>query len=214
VIYDAAHCFGTKYKEEYIFNYGDISITSFHATKVFHTVEGGGIFCSYQDVAEKAYKLANFGYDDDPYSFVYPGINAKNSEFHAAMGLCNLKYINELLRKRKQQWLYYFKHLNKDFCLLQINNDCNFNYGYFPVIFETEEELDKAVISLEKKDIYPRRYFYPVLSSLPYIEKSICPVAESISRRILCLPLYYDLLQSEQREIIEILKKGRNRLCT
>jgi len=106
VIFDAAHCFGTKYKGQSVFNFGDISTASFHATKLFHTVEGGAVITKDQRVSEKVYRMRNFGHAG-PGNFEGMGINGKNSEFHAAMGLCNLKYINNILERRKVQWLAY-----------------------------------------------------------------------------------------------------------
>jgi dTDP-4-amino-4,6-dideoxygalactose transaminase len=212
VIYDAAHCFGTLYKGQSIFNCGDVSTTSLHATKVFHTVEGGIIFSSLHGVLEKVALLRNFGHTS-PVSFDGVGINAKNSEFHAAMGLCNLKYLDAILAKRKMQWLYYreaLRHLGAQF--IRINPDCTYNYAYFPVVFPTEEILLRVMEALNAHEVFPRRYFYPSLSTLDYVQKRACPVVESIASRVLCLPLFHDLTLEEQDMIVETVLKTQNKL--
>jgi len=210
VIYDAAHCFGTKYKGKTIFSYGDISTSSFHATKLFHTAEGGGVFTSDPELLRKMSLLRNFGHTS-PVTFEGVGINAKNSEFHAAMGLCNLKYIDQILDVRKRQWLYYekqLKGLNVKF--LNINPDCEFNYAYFPIVFKTEESLDKSIQTLNNNYVYPRRYFYPALSTLDYVKGGSCPIAEDLAKKVICLPLYHDLTVEEQDMICRILLRVQN----
>jgi dTDP-4-amino-4,6-dideoxygalactose transaminase len=203
VIYDAAHCFGTKYKGRSVFAYGDISATSFHATKLFHTVEGGAVFTSDPDLYRKMDFMRNFGHNG-PDNFAELGINGKNSEFHAAMGLCNLNYIHELLESRKRQWLFYQELLRGNGVqLLSLEKDTEFNYAYFPVIFPAEEDLLNAVSVLNKEGISPRRYFYPVLNTLDYVTYTCCPVAESIAKRVLCLPLFYGLDKEDQLKITQ-----------
>ena len=204
VIYDAAHCFGTKYKGKSIFAYGDISAVSFHATKLFHTVEGGGVFCGDFEVSECVRKYGNFGYDGSPVSFSCAGINAKNSELHAVMGLCNLKRAEALLARRKEQWLYYKDVLSERFQLLEITNGCLFNYAYFPVVFDSEEVVLNVMSRLAHEGIHIRRYFYPALSKLPYLEQVLLPVVDDIAPRVACLPLFYDLSEAEQRRIMTI----------
>jgi dTDP-4-amino-4,6-dideoxygalactose transaminase len=205
VIYDAAHCFGTKYKGKSVFFYGDISTSSFHATKLFHTAEGGAVFTKEPELLRKMSLLRNFGHTS-PVSFEGAGINAKSSEFHAAMGLCVLKYIDEILAKRKNQWMNYKEKLkNLEAGFLSINPDCEFNYAYFPIVFQTQEQLEKAVTELNNKYVYPRRYFYPALSTLDYVNKQSCPVAENIASKVICLPLFHDLSLEEQDMICNIL---------
>lgn len=206
IIYDAAHCFGTKYKGNTVFSYGDLSIVSFHATKLFHTVEGGGIFCG-DDIHHLVHKFANFGYNGTPDDFICSGVNAKNSEMHAAMGLCNFEYIKEILSAREEQWNFYCQHLKGHFQLIKITNECNFNYSYFPIVFSTEAELNKKLELLKKSNISPRRYFYPSLNCLPYLDYTSMPIAEDISKKILCLPLFHRLTTSQQELIIDILLK-------
>jgi dTDP-4-amino-4,6-dideoxygalactose transaminase len=205
VIYDAAHAFGVKYKGESIFNYGDISITSFHATKLFHTIEGGGMMTRDTNLNEKIKRLRNFGHKT-PVSFDGVGINGKNSEVHAAMGLTNLKYIKQILQRRKELSLHYDAQLEG----LNITRPSLLawstkNYSYYPAIFEDEAMLLKVLAVLEKEDIYPRRYFYPSLSSLDYVEGEEMPISDNIASRILCLPLYHTLEKTDINRICDIL---------
>ena len=193
VIYDAAHAFGCIYKGKSLLSYGDISTCSFHATKVFHTVEGGAIICNDEELDKKLYLYRSFGHLGDDYYSI--GINGKNSEFHAAMGLVNLKHVHQILEQRKILSEYYtdkLASLNVRRPLLPHN--LVYNYSYYPVIFETESQLLKAINNLKKISVNPRRYFYPSLNRLPFIKnQSVMPFSESISSRVLCLPLYNDL---------------------
>jgi dTDP-4-amino-4,6-dideoxygalactose transaminase len=210
VIYDAAHCFGTKYKGKSVFAFGDISTTSFHATKLFHTVEGGAVFCNCPELLKKMAYLRNFGHNG-PEDFALVGINGKNSEFHAAMGIANFPYINQILEARKRQSLRYgemLKGLRVKY--LSINTSAEFNYAYFPIVFETETNLLKAVAELNSKLITPRRYFYPSLNNLQYLNKQEAPVSEDISKTILCLPLFYDLSNADIDTICEIILRSQN----
>lgn len=211
VIYDAAHCFGTTYKGKSIFEYGDISTTSFHATKLFHTGEGGAVFTTNPELLKKMALLRNFGHTS-PTSFDGVGINAKNSEFHAAMGLSVLKYMDNIKNKRKIQWDYYLELVDTlNIQVLKITEGTtNYNGAYFPIIFESEEILLKSVEALTLQYITPRRYFYPSLNKVNYIEYMSCPVAESVAKRVLCLPLYHDLSTEEQEMIIRFLLRVQN----
>ena len=204
VIYDAAHAFGTSYKDKLIFNYGDVSTCSFHATKIFHMGEGGCVITNDDELNDQLNLYKHFGHIGDDYYTM--GINAKNSEFHAAMGLCNLKYIDDILQKQKEKWLFYYSALKQtDLQLLQIKNDVTYNYAYFPVVFPSEEKLLKAITRLNNNEIFPRRYFYPSLNTLRYVGYQSCPVSEEISKCVLCLPIYYSLDKDSQRKIIQIL---------
>lgn len=206
VIYDAAHCFGVKYKGRSIFEYGDISTTSFHATKVFHTGEGGAIFANNEVLIHKIWYKHNFGHKGKE-NFHGLGINAKMNELQAAMGLAVLPHQEELLHKRKNIVETYKKKLdNINVKLLKLNPDINWNYSYFPVIFESEKTLLQVMSVLEANNIFPRRYFYPSLNTLPYVENQSCPVSESISKCVLCLPIGYDLSQSQLNNICKIIK--------
>lgn len=207
VIYDAAHCFGTIYKGKSVFEYGDISASSFHATKLFHTVEGGAVFTQDEALNKSMWHMRNFGHAG-PENFEGVGINGKNSELHAAMGLLNLKYIDDVLLKRKKQCLVYFKNLSDQPLQFQKQNEhAKINYAYFPVVFENEETTLNVEKALNEKEIYPRRYFYPSLNKLDYVEGN-SPVAEHIANSILCLPLYHDLSENEQEKVISVIKNA------
>lgn len=210
VIYDAAHCFGTKYKGKSVFEYGDIVTTSFHATKLFHTTEGGAVFTTDADLLKRMSYLRNFGHNG-PESFATLGINGKNSEFHAAMGLCNLKYVDEILAKRKQIYLGYDKWLRKaNLSWIEITKSAEFNYSYYPVVFQSEEELIKVIKTLEGHKIYPRRYFYPCLSSLNYVKPYPTPISTDISKRILCLPSSHELSPETIDMIARVVLRALN----
>lgn len=210
VIYDAAHCFGTQYKGKSVFSYGDIATTSFHATKLFHTVEGGAVFCSDPDLLKKMASLRNFGYNG-PEDFEMVGINGKNSEFHAAMGLANLQHIDKILASRKEQCGMY-DHMLKglDVQHLKVQADSIFNYSYYPIVFKTEEAMQKALTALNLNRVSPRRYFYPSLNQLKFLDKQESEISESISKRILCLPLYVDLAKEEIDYVCRILLRVQN----
>lgn len=197
VIYDAAHCFGTLVDGESVFKWGDISTTSFHATKLYHTIEGGGVFTNDPEVLKKMAWVRNFGHNG-PDDFSGLGINGKNSEFHAAMGLVNLNHINNILESRKNQTIFYnerlaYKSLYRPILLKGAES----NNSYYPVVFETHEMMLKVKRALELDEIFPRRYFYPSLSSLNYVDKQNTPVSDDIASRILCLPMYYELTKVE-----------------
>lgn len=201
VIYDAAHCFGVTYKGKSIFEYGDISTCSFHATKIFHTGEGGALFTKDMELFEKLFYHHNFGhkgYED----FQGLGINAKMSELQAAMGLAILPYMAKILKCRKDR-VDLYSMLLRDLGIkkLLLREDMNWNYSYFPAIFQSEEDLIRIKRKLNEKNIYPRRYFYPILSDLNYLESSKTPTARFISKRILCLPLYHYLKESDIKTI-------------
>ena len=206
VIYDAAHAFDVKYKGKSILNYGDISTLSFHATKLFHTIEGGALIINDDSLVKKARELINFGIENAE-SIPGLGINAKMNEFEAAMGLCMLDEMETIIDKRKTVYQRYQKELNGVVKFQKQNEDSTQNYSYFPVIFESEKELLKVQEALNQENINPRRYFYPSLDSLSYIEpKQKCEISRNISKRILCLPLYPELEKDIQSKIINIIK--------
>lgn len=207
VIYDAAHCFGVKYKGQSIFNYGDASTCSFHATKLFHTGEGGALFCNNEKFKEKMYYSHNFGHNG-PEEYHGLGINAKMSELQAAMGLSVLPYLNKIISERNFICNFYDKYLNFDkIKKKKLREDTEWNYSYYPIIFKSEKELLRVKNNLESLEINPRRYFYPSLNKLPYLNNSSCPISEDISKRILCLPLYVGLKKDELFKIIEIVNR-------
>ena len=210
VIYDAAHCFGTKYKGESVYNYGDISTASFHATKIFHTIEGGAVFTRDSKLLKKMAYMRNFGHHG-PMDFAEVGINAKNSEFHAAMGLVNLKYIAPIAQSRKDQherYRYWLQYLVLD--TVKITADTEYNFSYFPVIFKQESDLLKAVEMLNAHWIYPRRYFYPTLNNLSYVEKYATPYCDEVASKVLCLPMYHSLSVEEIDFICRLLLRAQN----
>ncbi|MEN9333619.1 MAG: hypothetical protein RLY35_799 [Bacteroidota bacterium] len=203
VIYDAAHCFGVKYKGESVFNYGDISTCSFHATKVFHTGEGGALFTASELLFSEAYQRHNFGHLNT-IDIGLVGINAKISELQAAMGLTMLPEMNKILTERKKVVEYYLQHLvNDDIQCIQLRPETEWNYSYFPVLFKDENTVLSVLDVLAKRDIFPRRYFYPSLNQLPYLTHQSCPISESASSRILCLPLYVGLSESDLNNIVQ-----------
>jgi dTDP-4-amino-4,6-dideoxygalactose transaminase len=202
VIYDAAHAFGVTYNGKSIQSYGDISVCSFHSTKPFHTIEGGGLIVRDKEVSDKAELIKRFGHNYDDHIML--GINAKASEFQAAMGLCNLKYVDGIIKNRKTLSELYDKLLDEKFRRPAPEKNLAYNYAYYPILFESESELTRAVDKLNQENIFPRRYFYPSLNELPYVKhKQNCPVSEDIARRILCLPLYDGLEEAVIKKICE-----------
>lgn len=208
VIYDAAHAFGVNYKNTSVLNYGDISTLSFHATKLFHTIEGGGIITSDDELAHKIAYMRNFGHDG-PEKFFGLGINGKSSEFQAAMGLCVLPKIEIIIEKRKEiseRYKSMLRDLPIDYLTIQ-ENTTQYNYAYFPVLFKSESDLKKVMEALSLEQVSARRYFYPVLNSLNYVENNIPDsYAEDASKRVLCLPLYPDLSMKDVDRISGIIK--------
>lgn len=204
VIYDAAHTFGSKYKGHSLCSYGDISTLSFHATKLFHTIEGGGCIVNDRETFEKLELMKRFGHVGD--NHIMLGINAKQDEFNAAMGLANLEHIGEIVAERKRISELYDFLLEGKLRRPKKQEGLEYNYAYYPVLFESEKELLAAFERLARINVYPRRYFYPSLNILPYIEKTDqCPVSEDISSRIACFPLYVGLKYAIVRNICEVL---------
>jgi dTDP-4-amino-4,6-dideoxygalactose transaminase len=206
IIYDAAHAFNVKYKGRSILDYGDISTLSFHATKIFHSIEGGALIINDDNLVEKARFLINFGIKNKE-EIPELGTNAKMNEFSAAMGLCVLDDLEELCTKRKSVYELYKKELLDFVKLQQENRDSTQNYSYFPIILKNEEQLKKIEMALIDEDIYPRRYFYPSLDTLHYINPSqYCEISRDIASRILCLPMYAELVLSDVKKICDIIK--------
>jgi dTDP-4-amino-4,6-dideoxygalactose transaminase len=205
VIYDAAHCFGVKYKGESIFEYGDVATCSFHATKLFHTGEGGALFCNDAQLMHQLFYSHNFGHDG-PLAFHGLGINGKISELQAAMGLAVLPYLSHIVKERTRVVDYYNAHLNFS-CLkkMKLRANTEWNYSYYPLILETEAQLLKIQRGLNDNAIFPRRYFYPSLNTIDYAKGQAMPISESIASRILCLPLYVGLEEKELERICKII---------
>jgi dTDP-4-amino-4,6-dideoxygalactose transaminase len=208
VIYDAAHSFGVKYNNESIFNFGDVSTCSFHATKIFHTGEGGAMFCNEKSIYDKLFYSHNFGHNG-PLDFHGLGINAKISELQSALGLAVFDHYEEIVQARKNVVSIYDKLLNFDkISKIKLRENTDWNYSYYPIIFETEEQLLQVQKELNENQIFPRRYFYPSLNTIKYTEGKNMPISESISSRILCLPLYVGLSIIEQKQIITIINNN------
>ena len=207
VIYDAAHAFDVKYKDKSLLSYGDISTLSFHATKLFHTIEGGALIINDDSLLEKVRYLINFGIKNQE-EIPHLGTNAKMNEFEAAMGLCILDDIEDIKTNRKKVVENYKIGLESLVTFQEQNNQATENYSYFPILFKNEEDLSKVQKSLNKENIFPRRYFYPSLDTLEYIEpKQECKISRDISKRILCLPIYAELEKDNQDKIIDIIRK-------
>ena len=205
IIYDAAHTFGASYNQKAIMQYGDISTCSFHATKVFHTVEGGCIVTNNDEIAKQLRLFRSFGHVGDDYFTV--GVNAKNSEFHAAMGLCVFNHLDEILNERKQV-VNYYNRLLTGVTKPVIRSNAGWNYAYYPVVFKSEKYLLQVREALANQQIFTRRYFYPSLNQLTFIKDHFsCPVSEDISARVLSLPLYDSLSKADVETICGIINK-------
>lgn len=206
VIYDGAHAFGINYKGRSILNYGDISILSFHATKLFHTIEGGALIINNDKIYEKVKLMINFGIKT--YEEISElGINAKMNEFQAAMGLCVLEDMSKITKHRKEIYDRYTAYLKdcSEVRLQKHNALCNMNYGYFPVVFNSEAQLKRVIDILNEHQVIPRRYFYPSLDKLPYVGPSDSQISNDISSRILCLPIYEALELKDVDMIIGLI---------
>lgn len=208
VIYDAAHCFGSTYKGKSLYAWGDISTASFHATKLFHTVEGGALFCNDDEVAHRISFMRNFGHNGQE-AFWGLGINGKNSEFHAAMGLAIWPDIDSILQKRKEIYAAYVKGLHPLLERGLINmpqtlDNSDVNRAYIPILLADEKQLLRLRDVLQAAYIYPRRYFYPSLNNLPYTNIS-CKVAEDYASRVLCMPTYHSLSDTDISRVISII---------
>jgi len=207
LIYDAAHAFDVSDGDTNVLRYGDASTLSFHATKIFHTIEGGAIILHNEEEYKKAKLLINFGISDyDKVDIL--GINCKMNEFQAAMGLAVLDDFEQISLGRERVWKKYLDAFTKIHGVqLQINNErFKNNYSYFPIVFESEAKLMAIKLELNKQNINPRRYFYPSLNRLDYLHQTNqCPVSESLAVRILCLPIFPDLDEKVQENIIKII---------
>lgn len=206
VIYDAAHCFGVKYKGESIFNFGDISTCSFHATKLFHTGEGGALFTKDNELHQKLFYHHNFGHKGQE-DFQGLGINAKMSEMQAALGLALFPYLKEIFKERSNVYEEYLKFVpeNKSF---RVRENTEWNYSYFPVFFKNQKELLKIKMALNREKIFPRRYFYPSLNKLPYVSNQKCLESEFLAQRVLCLPVYTDIDKTDIKNICKIILRN------
>ena len=208
VIYDAAHAFGVEYKGKSVLNFGDISVLSFHATKLFHTIEGGGITTNCDEFARKISYMRNFGHNGQE-DFFGIGINGKSSELHAAMGLCIFPAIDKIIEKRKTISEFYNNRLN-NFPIITRPifgvNVTRHNFSYYPILFNSEDALLSIKKRLENEGISCRRYFFPSLNTLNYVENNLeNSLSESVSSRILCLPIYPDLAIADVERICSLI---------
>lgn len=211
VIYDGAHAFGVEVYGKSIFEYGDISTCSLHATKLYHSIEGGLVITKDPELLRKLAFTRNFGFYG-PEAFAELGINGKNSEFHAAMGLANLKYIDAIHHKRKLLTERYDRNLKAFKARKPVwKSEASINYAYYPLVFEEEDLMHKCITTLQGYEIFTRRYFYPSLAKvLPYLEPTDMPITDDISKKVLCLPLYYDLTVEEVDLISRLLLRTQN----
>jgi len=207
VIYDAAHAIGSTYKGKSLLEYGDISATSLHATKLLNTAEGGGCITEDKELHEKLKRIRFFGHNEFK-DIVEDGFNGKMTEVHAALGLANLKYYDVVLEDRKNKYQFYKDELSSvpdlQFQFVRYGAP---NYSYFPLIFDSEKRLLEVEKRLNGRNIYPRRYFYPSVNTFTkVVAYQSCPVSEDVARRILCLPLYWQLSENEVKEIALTIK--------
>jgi dTDP-4-amino-4,6-dideoxygalactose transaminase len=217
VIYDAAHAFGVRYKDQSLLKHGDLSVLSFHATKVFNTFEGGAIVCPDAKTKQRIDYLKNFGIADEV-TVVAPGINGKMSEIQAAFGMLQLKHIDRAIHKREAVSHRYREALAnvRGITLLQAHADTVHNHSYFPILVESDYPItrDQLYDQLREADVYARRYFYPLISDLPMYRglhsarEANLPVAKFIADRILCLPIYPDLKEEEQGRVINQIARN------
>jgi len=216
VIYDAAHAFGVTINGQSILNFGDLSVLSFHATKVFNTFEGGAIVCHDEKTKQRIDFLKNFGFADE-ITVVAPGINAKMNEFQAALGIVQLKHVDEYIEKRKQIAELYRKELSKIKGIRVLNDieGVRHSYTYFPILIDEKEygkSRDDVYEMLKKHNIYGRRYFYPLISQfptyrgLPSANAENLAIANYVTYQIICLPFYSELNHNKIDYIIKLLK--------
>jgi len=216
VIYDAAHGFGVNYRGSSLLNHGDLSVLSFHATKVFNTFEGGAIICPDARTKQHIDNLKNFGFLDEV-TVVAPGINGKMSEINAAFGLLQLKHVDQALARRKGIDANYRRQLagvSGISCLPQAD-DATANNSYFPIMIGDDYPLSRDALyqKLKDKGIFARRYFYPLISNFPMYrglasaQSGNLPVATAASQRVLCLPIYPALLHDDQQRVIDIIRE-------
>lgn len=211
VIYDAAHAFGVQVNGKSIFEFGDISTCSLHATKHYHSIEGGLLITKDAALLKKLAYIRNFGFNG-PERFAELGLNGKNSEYHAAMGLANLKYTDAVHEKRKQLTERYDGKLQTLQAQRPVwHEGSENNYAYYPIVFDNEELLLRCIDFLNSYEIFTRRYFYPSLAqALPYVQSKPLAVTDDISRRVLCLPLFYDLTLEEVDLLCRLMLRTQN----
>lgn len=215
IIYDAAHAFGVRYKGESLLNYGDLSVLSFHATKVYNTFEGGAIVCPDAKSKQRIDYLKNFGFADEV-TVVAPGINGKMNEVQAAFGLLQLSHIETAITRRREIDIRYRAELQDviGISFLTPIRDCRYNYAYFPILVQPNYLIsrDELYTKLRQHGVYARRYFYPLISDFPMYRglasasPDNLPVARHISNQVLCLPIFPDMSEEQQRTVIQVVR--------
>ncbi len=220
VIYDAAHAFAVENEQGSILNYGDLSVLSFHATKVFNTFEGGAIVCHDAKTKKRIDQLKNFGFVDEV-TVVAPGINGKMSEINAAFGVLQLEHMDKVLDRRKAIDVFYREQLQdvQGIHFITHTNETKSNFSYFPITVEPDYPIgrDELYANLRDEQIFARRYFYPLISQfpmyrgLPSANRDNLPNADKVASKIICLPIYPDLEISDCQRVIQIIKAGAHR---
>lgn len=209
VIYDAAHAYGVRLHNDSLLNHGDCSTLSFHATKLFHTGEGGAIVFRDSDVEQRAFLMSKFGHLGED-NYIGLGINTKMSELHAAMGLSMLGHVDGIIEARRQCSAWYDERLaGVSLKRPKVVEELEYNYAYYPVVFDTHEKAMAVRDALQNQEIFPRRYFHPSLNTLPFLQESMqrpCPMSESLAQRVLSLPLYATLTEQEIDRICACIK--------
>ncbi len=210
VIYDAAHAFGVKKGGESVANMGDAAMFSTHATKVFHTIEGGIVCYKDPELFKALEYIVNFGFTSQE-DVDYVGTNARMNEFEAAMGICNLRHIDEEIAKRKLVSDRYYERLSgkKGIILNRIPDDLKWNYAYFPIVFDGFKNRDQVKAELENHNIFARKYFYPIITKMACYEEQFAnvklPVAEHIAANVLTLPMYADMTVEDADRICDVI---------
>ena len=209
LLYDAAHAFGVRYRGRSLLVWGDACTLSFHATKLFHTVEGGAVVTADGNLADTVRRLRNFGHTS-PESFEEPGINAKTSEFHAAMGLCLLPRVPDYIRQRQVACERYDARLQGAAGVRRPlpRPGTELNFAYYPVLLASEARLLAVMQALQDGGIAARRYFYPSLADLPYAQPSHVPIARDAASRVLCLPLWAGVEDEAVDRIAAIVREA------
>lgn len=216
IIYDAAHTFGVRKDGQSILNWGDLSILSFHATKVYNTIEGGAIICQDEKTKQRIDLLKNFGFRDEV-TVIEPGINAKMNELQAAYGSLQLKYVDSYIAKRKEIYDLYISLLKdvKGITTIREMDNVDHTYAYFPILVNTLEygiSRDELYYKLQEHDIMGRRYFYPLISDfptykgLPSAKADNLPIATKVAKEVICLPIYPNLELSDVEKICNVIK--------
>ncbi len=207
LIFDAAHAFGVRNQNRSLLDFGDISVLSLHATKIFHTANGGLVVCKTAETKKKIDSLKNFGHNG-PNNFAGPGINGKNSELHAALGLCNLPFADELIARRQLQWTAYKVMLSKVFSdenFISIGGQTIHNGAYFPLLNLHSGTSNRIINRCGEAGIEIRRYFFPSLNQIDYLKGDSCPVSEAVAENVICLPMYHTLTTADQEHIVNMV---------